>query len=51
MIEFERFLAAHGTPLPAVGARLSVHVQFVCGVLFILGLGPDRQEHSTAALT
>jgi putative oxidoreductase len=38
MLEFERFLAAHGTPFPAAGARVSVYVQFVCGVLFILGL-------------
>lgn len=38
MVEFERFLAAHGTPLPVVGAHLSVYVQFVCGILLILGL-------------
>jgi putative oxidoreductase len=38
MAEFERFLAAHGTPFPAAGAPVSVYVQFVCGILFLLGL-------------
>ncbi len=39
MTEFEQFLSAHGTPLASVGAPLSVYLQFVCGILFILGLG------------
>jgi putative oxidoreductase len=38
MHEFEQFLAAHGTPLPAIAAPVSVYVQFICGILFILGL-------------
>jgi putative oxidoreductase len=38
MAEFEAFLAAHGTPLPGLGAQVSVYVQFVCGILFVLGL-------------
>ena len=39
MLEFEQFLAANGTPMPLAGAVVSVDAQFVCGVLFILGLG------------
>jgi putative oxidoreductase len=39
MLEFERFLAAHGTPWPAVAAPVSVYVQFICGFLFLIGLG------------
>lgn len=38
MQEFTQFLAANGTPYPAVGAVVSVYAQFVCGALFILGL-------------
>ena len=37
MVEFERFLASRGVPLPMVAAHLSVYVQFVCGILIILG--------------
>ena len=39
MLEFERFLAARGTPLPLLSAHLSVYTQFICGVLVILGAG------------
>jgi putative oxidoreductase len=38
MLEFERFLAANGTPFPLVAAFVSVYAQFICGALFILGL-------------
>jgi putative oxidoreductase len=38
MIEFEHFLALHGTPLPAIGAHVSVYAQFICGLLFVIGL-------------
>lgn len=38
MLEFEQFIAAHGAPWPALGAPVSVYVQFVCGILFLLGL-------------
>ena len=37
MVEFERFLAARGTPWPAFSAQLSVYAQFVCGVSILLG--------------
>lgn len=39
MAEFVSFLAAYKFPLPEVMARLSVWVQFLIGVSFILGLG------------
>jgi putative oxidoreductase len=38
MAEFEAFLGHHGTPFPAIGAHLSVYVQFVCGILLLVGL-------------
>ena len=37
MVEFEHFLAARGVPFPLLGAILSVYVQFLCGVLYLLG--------------
>jgi putative oxidoreductase len=38
MLEFRDFLAANGTPLPLFSAHLSAYAQFICGILFILGL-------------
>lgn len=38
MAEFEAFLAQHGFPLPALMAPISVWVQCVVGLAFILGL-------------
>ena len=38
MHEFAQFLAARGTPLPLFSAYLSAYAQFICGILFILGL-------------
>jgi len=38
MMEFRHFLAERGVPLPLFAAFLSVYAQFVCGVLFVLGL-------------
>ena len=38
MIEFRDFLAANGVPLPLFAAHLSAYAQFVCGILFLLGL-------------
>jgi putative oxidoreductase len=37
MAEFERFLDAHGFPLPAVAARVSVFAQFLGGIMIALG--------------
>ena len=37
MVEFERFLAAHGTRWPWFSARLSVYAQFICGLSILLG--------------
>ena len=37
MVEFEQFLAARGVPFPLLGAILSVYVQFLCGILYLLG--------------
>jgi putative oxidoreductase len=38
MQEFAGFLAAHGTPFPLAGAFLSAYVQFICGILVVIGL-------------
>ena len=38
MEEFAAFLAARGVPFPLFSAFLSAYAQFVCGLLFILGL-------------
>ena len=38
MLEFRDFLAARRVPLPLFSAHLSAYAQFVCGVLFALGL-------------
>jgi putative oxidoreductase len=38
MIEFRDFLAASGVPLPLFAAHLSAYAQFLCGILFIVGL-------------
>ena len=38
MIEFRDFLAARRVPLPLLSAHLSAYAQFVCGVLYVLGL-------------
>ncbi len=38
MLEFRDFLAARGVPLPLFAANLSAYAQFVCGILFVLGL-------------
>jgi putative oxidoreductase len=37
MVEFQTFLAAKGTPWPALAARLSVYAQFICGISILLG--------------
>ena len=37
MLEFEKFLAARGTPWPAFAARLSIYAQFICGLSILLG--------------
>jgi putative oxidoreductase len=39
MVEFEEFLASNGVPFPLFAAFLSAYAQFLCGILFILGLG------------
>jgi len=38
MMEFREFLAQFGFPFPIVSAHVSVYAQFICGVLYILGL-------------
>lgn len=38
MLEFEAFLRANGFPFPLFNAFLSAYAQFLCGLLFIVGL-------------
>ena len=38
MEEFAAFLSARGVPLPLFAAFLSAYAQFICGILFIVGL-------------
>ena len=38
MVEFSGFLAERGVPFPLFSANLSAYAQFLCGILFILGL-------------
>ena len=38
MREFVQFLAKHGFAWPELMAPLSVYAQFICGVLFVIGL-------------
>ena len=38
MLEFRDFLAARRVPFPLFAAYLSVYAQFVCGILYVLGL-------------
>jgi putative oxidoreductase len=38
MLEFRDFLAARRVPFPLFSAHLSVYAQFVCGILYALGL-------------
>lgn len=38
MLEFRDFLAVRGVPFPLIGAIVSVYVQFISGILLILGL-------------
>ncbi|HYC88381.1 MAG TPA: DoxX family protein [Thermoanaerobaculia bacterium] len=38
MLEFRDFLAGRGVPFPLFAANLSAWAQFLCGILFILGL-------------
>ena len=38
MLEFRDFLEGHGVPWPLVAANVSAWAQFLCGILFILGL-------------
>ncbi len=38
MLEFRDFLGARGVPFPLFAAHVSAYAQFLCGILFILGL-------------
>ena len=38
MVEFRDFLAARRVPLPLLSAYLSAYAQFLCGILYVLGL-------------
>ena len=37
MLEFRDFLEAHGMPFPLFAAHLSVYVQFLCGLMLLIG--------------
>lgn len=37
MLEFRDFLQLRGVPYPLLAAHLSVYVQFVCGILLLIG--------------
>jgi putative oxidoreductase len=37
MLEFEAFLAANGFPFPLISAIVSVYLQMLCGISWILG--------------
>ena len=38
MEEFAGFLSSRGVPFPLVSAFVSAYAQFICGILFIVGL-------------
>ena len=38
MLEFRDFLEQFGFPFPLVAANVSVYAQFVCGILYMLGV-------------
>lgn len=38
MLEFRDFLAARHVPWPLLAAHVSVYAQFICGVLYLVGL-------------
>jgi len=38
MVEFRDFLAVRGVPFPLSAALVSAYAQFVCGILYVLGL-------------
>ncbi len=38
MLEFRDFLSARSVPYPLFAAHLSAYAQFVCGILYVLGL-------------
>jgi putative oxidoreductase len=38
MLEFRDFLASRRVPYPLLAANLSAYAQFVCGILYVLGL-------------
>src|SRR5919206_3106215 len=38
MEEFASFLSVRGVPFPLASAFLSAYAQFICGILFIVGL-------------
>lgn len=38
MLEFRDFLHQFGFPFPLLAANVSVYAQFICGILYILGL-------------
>lgn len=38
MLEFRDFLGERGVPFPLFSAALSAYAQFLCGILYILGL-------------
>ena len=38
MMEFRDFLAARRVPMPLLGAYVSAYAQFVCGILYVIGL-------------
>ena len=38
MLEFRDFLEQHQVAYPLIAAHISVYAQFICGILYILGL-------------
>jgi putative oxidoreductase len=38
MLEFRDFLAARHIPWPLLAAHVSVYAQFICGILYLVGL-------------
>ncbi|HEX6226171.1 MAG TPA: DoxX family protein [Chryseolinea sp.] len=38
MLEFRDFLEQHHVPYPLIAAHVSVYAQFICGILYMLGL-------------
>lgn len=38
MVEFQEFMSKHGFPFAVPGSYVSAYAQFICGILYVLGL-------------